>query len=460
MFKRILIANRGEIAVRVIRCCRELGIETVVVYSTADEQSLAVQLATYAVCIGPPKASQSYLNQNTIVETAVKMRCQAIHPGFGFLSENPDFVELCEKNQIIFIGPTADTMRKMGNKNAARELMIAHHIPVVPGSIGLVDSSEQAMRIADEIGYPVLLKASAGGGGKGMRKAFSKEEIQQAFDTAKAEAKAAFGNDDLYMEKLILNPHHIEFQILADKFGNRIQLGERDCSLQRRNQKLLEESPSRFLSEKLRKEMGMVAVVAADAAEYLGAGTIEFVVDEESNYFFIEMNTRIQVEHPVTEEVTGIDLIKEQLRIASGQKLSLKQEEVVIRGHAMECRILAEDSNNQFMPSPGTVSFLHLPSGYGVRVDSDLYTGCVTSPYYDSMIAKIIVHGETRLEAIRRMRRALEELFIEGIKTNTDFMHLLLHHPVFLKGNYDTSFWEKYATEIMDWECNRGKEEK
>lgn len=459
MFKRILIANRGEIAVRVIRCCRELGIETVAVYSTADEQSLAVQLATFAVCIGPPKASESYLNQQAIIETALKMNCEAIHPGFGFLSENPDFVELCQQHKIIFIGPTAETIRKMGNKNAARALMIANQIPVVPGSAGLIHSAEEAMKIADEIGYPVLLKASAGGGGKGMRKAFSKDEIQQAFNTARAEAKAAFGNDDMYMEKLILNPHHIEFQILGDKYGNRIQLGERDCSLQRRNQKLLEESPSRFLSPKLREEMGAIAVKAADAADYLGAGTIEFVVDGEGNYFFIEMNTRIQVEHPVTEMVTGMDLVKEQLRIATGQKLSLKQEEVTIRGHAIECRILAEDPNNNFMPSPGTVSFLHFPSGYGVRVDSDLYTGCVTSPYYDSMIGKIIVHGDTRLEAIRRMRRALEELFIEGIKTNTDFMHLLMHHPAFLKGTYDTSFWDKYAAEIINWECNRGKDE-
>ena len=451
MFKRILIANRGEIALRILRCCREMGIEVVVVYSTEDVNSLAVQLATYSVCIGPPKAVDSYLNQNALIETAIKMKCEAIHPGFGFLSENANFVRLCEKNGIEFIGPSADIIKKMGDKQAARELMIENEIPVVPGSRGLINNEEEAFEEAERIGYPILVKASAGGGGRGMRKAFSKEEIKSAYTTAKAEASSAFGNGDMYMEKLIQKPRHIEFQILGDKKGNVIHLGERDCSIQRRNQKLMEEAPSKLLDENLRKEMGEVAVKAARAAGYYSAGTIEFVVAPDGAYYFIEMNTRIQVEHPVTEMVTGINLIREQIRIAAGLPLSIKQEEVSISGHAIECRINAEDPANNFRPSSGKIGFLHFPAGYGIRVDSDLYSGYQTSPYYDSMMGKIIVHADTRLEAIRRMRCALEELIIEGIETNMDFMHLILYHPDYIKGNFDTSFWEEHQEELMEW---------
>lgn len=443
MFKRILIANRGEIAVRVIRCCREMGIETVAVYSEADAKSLPVMTANYAVCIGPAKASESYLNQDAILETARQMECDAIHPGYGFLSENADFAEKCEKNHIAFIGPSSEIIRRMGDKQEARKLMIASEVPVVPGSRELIRTVQEAEELAEKLGYPVLLKASAGGGGKGMRKAYSKEELAGAFQTAKAEAKAAFGNDDMYLEKLIVNPRHIEFQILADRFGNTVYLGERDCSIQKNNQKLLEEAPSVGLNESLRREMGEVAVRAAKAAGYFSAGTIEFVMDAEKHYYFIEMNTRIQVEHPVTEAITDIDLIREQIRIAAGMKLTMKQEEITIRKHAIECRINAL--------TPGTISFLHFPSGYGVRTESHVFTGYEVSPYYDSMIAKIIVSGDTRLEAVRRLRRALEELIIEGVKTNFEFMHLLTYHPAFLKGNYNTGFWEEHHKTIEKW---------
>lgn len=449
MFKRVLIANRGEIALRLIRCLREMDIESVVVYSTADEASLPVVTATHAVCIGPAKSSESYLNVDVIIETALKMNCDAIHPGYGFLSENADFARKCEEHGICFIGPSADIISNMGDKQSARKLMIASDVPVVPGSKDLVKTVDEAIKVAEEIGYPVLIKASAGGGGKGMRKAFSKEELVSAYETAKAEAKASFANDDMYIEKLVINPHHIEFQILGDKYGNIIYLGERDCSIQRRNQKLLEESPSWVLSDELREKMGEAAVKAAKAANYNSAGTIEFVLDNSGNFYFIEMNTRIQVEHPVTETITGIDLIKEQIRIAAGMKLSLTQEDVKINGHAIECRINAK--------TPGKISYLHFPAGYGVRVDSHLYSGYEVSPFYDSMIAKVIVHGNTRLEAVRRMRRALEELVIEGIETNERFMYLLMYHPEFIKGNYDTSFWEKNSETIEKW-MEEGKE--
>lgn len=443
MFKRVLIANRGEIAVRIIRCCREMDIETVVVYSTADKDSLAVMTATKAVCIGPAKASESYLKQDTLIEVALQTGCDAVHPGYGFLSENADFARKCEENGITFIGPSADIISNMGDKQSARTLMIKTGVPVVPGSKGLIETADEAVEVARNIGYPVLLKASAGGGGKGMRKAFSEDEIRGAFETAKAEAKAAFGNDDMYMEKLIVNPHHIEIQILADKEGNVIYLGERDCSIQRNNQKLLEESPSKLVSDELRKKMGETAVMAAKAAGYYSAGTVEFVVDDEGHFYFIEMNTRIQVEHPVTEMITGVDLIREMLRIADGMKLNITQEEINIENHAIECRINAQ--------TPGVIKFLHLPGGYGVRVESALYTGYEVSPFYDSMIAKIIVTGKTRLEAIRRMRRALEELIIDGVKTNQDFMHLLTYHPDFIRGNYNTGFWEKNNQTIFKW---------
>ena len=432
MFKRVLIANRGEIALRIVRALREMDIESVLVHSTEDAETLPVMLATHKVCIGPAKASESYLNADVILETAKKMHCDAVHPGYGFLSENVEFARKCEEHQIAFIGPSSDLIHKMGDKQEARKLMIAHQVPVVPGSEGLIDTVEQALAEAEQIGYPVLLKASAGGGGKGMRKVFCAEEMEHAFRTAKAEARAAFANDDMYMEKLILNPHHIEFQILGDKFSNIVHLGERDCSIQRRNQKLLEESPSWVLDNELREKMGEVAVRAAKAADYYNAGTIEFVLDQDKNFYFIEMNTRVQVEHPVTEMLTGVDIVKEQIRIAAGRKLELKQEDVTFGGHAIECRINAETT--------GKVKFLHFPAGYGVRVESYLYSGYEVSPYYDSMLAKIIVTGQTRLEAIRRMRRALEELVIEGVKTNAEFMHLLTYHPQFIRGNYDTSF--------------------
>ncbi len=443
MFKRVLIANRGEIALRIIRCLREMGIESVAVYSTADEQSLPVMMATHAVCIGPAKSAESYLNQDALLEVATKMNCDAIHPGYGFLSENADFAKRCEKAGICFIGPDADIINHMGDKQSARKLMIENDVPVVPGSKDLVTTVEEAKKVAKEIGYPVLIKASAGGGGKGMRKAFSEEELVGAYETAKAEAKASFANDDMYIEKLVLNPHHIEFQILGDKLGNVVYLGERDCSIQRRNQKLLEESPSWILSDELRVKMGQTAVRAAKAAAYNSAGTIEFVLDDQENFYFIEMNTRIQVEHPVTEMITGIDLIKEQIRIAAGMKLSIKQEDIKINGHAIECRINAETT--------GKINYLHFPAGYDVRVDSHLYSGYEVSPYYDSMVAKIIVHGNTRLEAIRRMRRCLEELIVDGIKTNSDFMYLLSFHKEFIKGNYNTSFWEKNNETIKGW---------
>ncbi|MGN0161682.1 MAG: acetyl-CoA carboxylase biotin carboxylase subunit [Lachnospiraceae bacterium] len=443
MFKRVLIANRGEIALRLIRCLREMDIETVAVYSTADEQSLPVMMATYAVCIGPAKSTESYLNQDALIETALKMNCDAIHPGYGFLSENADFAKRCEEYGICFIGPSAEIISNMGDKQSARKLMIENDVPVVPGSKDLVRTVQEAKEVASEIGYPVLIKASAGGGGKGMRKAFDEEELVKAYETAKAEAKAAFANDDMYIEKLVVNPHHIEFQILGDHFGNIIYLGERDCSIQRRNQKLLEESPSWVLSDELRKKMGEAAVKAAKAAGYNSAGTVEFVLDDRENFYFIEMNTRIQVEHPVTEMITGIDLIREQIRVAAGMKLSLTQEDVVLHGHAIECRINAETT--------GKISYLHFPAGFDVRVDSHLYSGYEVSPYYDSMVGKIIVHGNTRLEAIRRMRRALEELIVDGIKTNADFMHLLTYHPEFIKGNYNTSFWEKNSETIQGW---------
>ena len=396
MFKRILIANRGEIAVRIIRCCREMNIETVVVYSEPDSKSLPVIMSTEAVCIGPAKVTDSYLNQDVILETAIRTGCEAIHPGYGFLSENPEFASLCEENGIVFIGPSAEVISHMGDKQSARELMIKSGVPVVPGSKGLINFVEEAEAVAEEIGYPVLLKASAGGGGKGIRKVFKREELKNAFDTARAEAKSAFGNDDMYMEKLIIDPRHIEIQVLGDKLGNVVYLGERDCSIQRNNQKLLEEAPSAALDEKLRHKMGETAVAAAKAAGYNSAGTVEFVVDKDSNYYFIEMNTRIQVEHPVTEEITGVDLIREQIRIAAGMKLSMKQEDIRLSGHAIECRINAA--------TPGVIDFIHLPGGYGVRVESHVFAGYEVSPFYDSMIAKIIVSGKSRLEVHRRDR--------------------------------------------------------
>ena len=451
MFQRVLIANRGEIAVRIARACRELGVETVSVYSQADADALHVQLATRAVCIGPAKASDSYLNVDALLTVAKETGCDAVHPGYGFLSESADFSEKCAQLGLAFVGPSAQVIRTMGNKSAARELMQKHHVPVVPGSDGAVETAQQAQEIAAKIGYPVLVKASAGGGGRGMRRVDRPEDMENKFQQARAEALACFGDGQLYVEKLILNPKHIEFQILADRHGNVIHLGERDCSIQRKNQKLVEESPSKALTPELREAMGQAAVAAARAAGYENAGTIEFVLDQEGNFYFIEMNTRIQVEHPVTEMVTGLDLVREQLRIAAGLPLSVQQEDVVLRGHALECRINAEDPTQDFRPCPGTTRFLHFPGGPGVRVDSLLYNGYEVSPFYDSLVAKVIVHAPTRLEAIRRMRRVLEEMIIEGYPTTADFCHLILHHPDFVKGRYDTGFLAQHQDELLRW---------
>ena len=452
MFKRVLIANRGEIAVRVIRACRELEIETVAVYSTADEGALHVQMATRSVCIGPARAADIYLNQEAIITAARATGCDSIHPGYGFLSENPDFADLCEQNRLKFIGPSGSVIRRMGNKAAARALMQKSGVPVVPGSDGPVHNVKQASALAEAIGYPVLIKASAGGGGRGMRRVDRAEDLPALFDAARSEAEACFGNGEVYLEKLILNPRHIEFQILADQQGNMIHLGERDCSIQRRNQKLIEESPSKALTPELRAKMGAAAVAAARAAGYTNAGTVEFVLSSEGAFYFIEMNTRIQVEHPVTEFVTGVDLVREQLRIAAGLPLSLSQEEVRQSGHAIECRVNAEDPREGFLPCPGDIGFLHLPGGPGVRVDSALYSGCTLSPYYDSLCAKVIVHAPTRLEALRKLRRALEELVIEGCPTTADLCYLICYHPGFMTGRYDTGFLDTHLNELLNWD--------
>ncbi len=455
MLKRVLVANRGEIAVRIIRACREAGIETVAVYSKADENALHTQMATKAVCIGAAPSKDSYLNMNSILSAALATECDAIHPGYGFLSENSDFARLCEKYSVKFIGPSADIIDKMGNKSAARQMMIEASVPVVPGSDGVIENIKEAREIAEKIGYPVLIKASSGGGGRGMRKVFEASELDELFTTAKAEALACFGDDSMYMEKLIINPKHIEFQILADNHGNVIHLGERDCSLQRRGQKMMEESPSVSLNEELRNKMGADAVKAAKSVGYTSAGTIEFVVDKEGNYYFIEMNTRIQVEHPVTEMISGMDLIHEQLRIASG--LPISRTDITLSGHVIECRINAEDATQDFRPSAGKITFVHFPGGYNTRVDSAIYSGCDASPFYDSMIAKVIVKGNTRLEALRRMRRALEEMVIEGITTNISLQHLILYHKDIIKGDYDTGFIENELAGILQtYEAVRG----
>ena len=458
MFKRILIANRGEIAVRVFRACRELDIEPVVVYSQADSEALHVQLAERAYCIGPARSADSYLNVDAILTVAQATGCDAIHPGYGFLSENADFADACAQAGIAFIGPSGDVIRAMGNKAAARKLMVEAGVPVVPGSDGAVDTAEEAKALADSIGYPVLIKAAAGGGGRGMRRVFEPDQLIPLFEEARSESVACFGSGEMYLEKLILNPRHIEFQILADSQGHVIQLGDRDCSIQRRNQKLLEESPSKTLTPELRERMGAAAVAAAKAAHYENAGTIEFVLDPEGNFYFIEMNTRIQVEHPVTELVTGMDLVREQIRIAAGLPLSRTQEEVALNGHAIECRINAEDPANDFRPCPGKIDFVHLPGGCGVRVDTGLYTGYTLPPYYDSLMAKLIVHAPTRLDAIRRMRRALEELIIEGPANNTDLLHQIMHHPDFIRGNYNTGYLEANMDTLLAW-SRSGEEE-
>lgn len=451
MFQRVLVANRGEIALRIIRCLREMEIESVLIYSEADKESLPVKIATVPVCIGPANAKESYLNQDLILDIAMKTGCEAIHPGYGFLSENEEFAAKCEEKGIVFIGPSAEIIHRMGDKMEARKLMMEHNVPVVPGSREVCKDFRSAAELAEKTGYPVLLKAVAGGGGRGMRRVYREEELEEAFHSASLEAKTAFGNGDMYLEKLIVNPHHIEFQILADKEGNTVYLGERDCSIQRRNQKMIEEAPSKMLTPEKRKEMGEVAVRAAKAAGYYSAGTIEFVLDESGNYYFIEMNTRIQVEHPVTEMVTGMDLVREQIKIAAGMRLSVEQEDIQIKGHAIECRINAENPKKGFVPCPGMIDFVHFPGGNNVRVESAVYDGYEISPFYDSMIAKIIVHGDNRLEAIRKMRCALEELIIGGIDCNDKFQYLILFHPEFIKGRYDTGFIERNLDELLEW---------
>lgn len=450
MLKRVLIANRGEIALRVLRACRELEIETVAAYSEADAEALHVQLATESVCIGPARAADSYLNQDALLTAALATGCDGIHPGYGFLSENADFSDACAKAGLTFIGPSGEAIRKAGSKSAARDLMKAAGVPVTPGSDGPVSSVEEALAAAEAVGWPVLLKASAGGGGRGIRRCDGPDELPAACAEAKAEAAACFGNDEMYLEKLVLNPRHVEVQILADRQGHTIHLGDRDCSVQRRNQKLMEEAPAPGLSPALRRAMGEAAVRAAEAVGYEGAGTVEFLVDGE-NFYFMEMNTRIQVEHGVTELVTGVDLVRQQLRIASGLPLDMGQEDVSIRGCAMECRVNAEDPHGDFRPCPGKVEFLHFPGGAGVRVDSCLYNGCTMSPYYDSLAAKVLAHGATRLEAIRKLRRCLEEFTLEGFPTNAELSYEILFHPVFIRGRCTTGFLDAHLAELLDF---------
>ena len=440
MIKKVLIANRGEIAVRIIRACREMGIKTVAVFSEPDREALHTQLADEAVCIGSAKAADSYINMPNIITAAVETKAQAIHPGFGFLSENSTFAAMCEECNIKFIGPAPSVIDALGNKSNAREMMIRAGVPVIPGSDGVVADREQAHEVAGKLGYPVMVKASAGGGGKGIRIVRTEDELDQAFEAAQSETKAAFGDDQMYMEKVIEHARHIEVQVLGDHFGNVIHLGERDCSLQRKNQKVLEEAPSPALSEETREKMCKSAVLAAKAAGYESAGTIEFLYDHSGQYYFMEMNTRIQVEHPVTEWVTGIDLIKEQIRIADGQKLSFTQQDIEINGHAIECRINAENPEKGFRPSPGTITDLHLPGGKGIRVDSAIYSGCSISPYYDSMVAKLIVWAKNRDEAIQKMQSALGEVIIEGIDTNVDYLYELLNNPVYQSGEFNVNF--------------------
>ncbi|AYE33173.1 acetyl-CoA carboxylase biotin carboxylase subunit [Clostridium septicum] len=440
MLKKVLIANRGEIAVRIIRACRELGILTVAVYSEADKEALHTQLADEAVCIGPPLAKDSYLNIANILSACVLTGADGIHPGFGFLSENPRFAKMCAECNIKFIGPDFEAIELMGNKARAREIMKEAGVPVVPGYEGIIENEDHALNIANEIGYPVMVKASAGGGGKGIRIVRCEEEFKLAYNTAKAEAKACFGDDRIYIEKFVEKPRHIEFQILADEYNNVIHLGERECSLQRKNQKVLEEAPSTFLNEDLRMEMGEVAKKAAKAVNYKNAGTIEFLVDKYGNYYFMEMNTRIQVEHPITEMITDVDLVKEQLKIASKIPLNLKQEDIKILGHAIECRINAEDPSNDFRPCPGTIKELCMPAGMGVRIDSAIYCGYKIPHNYDSMIGKLITFAKTRDEAIIKMKRSLAEFGIGGVTTNIDFQYWLIQQEEFLRGEYDTSF--------------------
>ena len=443
MLKKVLIANRGEIAVRIIRACREMGIRTVAIYSEADKNALHVQLADEAICVGPAPSNKSYLNVKAILESACLTGADSIHPGFGFLSENPNFAKICQETGIKFIGPDYKLIELLGNKSRAKETMKRAGVPVVPGSEGLIYSKEQAVTLAEQIKYPVMLKASAGGGGRGIRIAYSKEELEKEYDIVKQEAKVAFNDDSLYLEKFVENPRHVEIQILADEHGNCIHLGERDCSVQRRNQKVLEETPSGILDEKTRKKMGEVAVKAVKEIGYSNAGTIEFLVDKNKDFYFMEMNTRVQVEHPVTEMVTGVDIIKEQIKIAGGEELTYKQEDIKFDGHSMEVRINAENPDKNFMPCPGTITGLHVPGGNGVRVDTAIYSGYTVPPTYDSMLAKLIVHGNNREESIAKMKSAVAEFVVEGITTNIDFLLKILENENFKTNNYDTSFIKK-----------------
>lgn len=446
MIKKVLIANRGEIAVRVIRACKEMGIETVAIYSEADKEALHVQIADEAYCVGPTLSKDSYLNYTNIMSVATLTETDAIHPGYGFLAENAEFAEMCEECNITFIGPSAYAIQKMGTKDVARETMREAGVPVVPGSTGIIQDEEDGMKVAEEIGYPVIIKATAGGGGKGIRVARNEEDLKTGIRMTQQEAETAFGNPGVYIEKFIEDFRHVEIQVLADNHGNAVHLGERDCTIQRRLQKLIEETPSPAISEKMRAKMGDAAVKAALAVNYSGAGTVEFIFDKEAeSFYFMEMNTRIQVEHPVTEMVTGVDLIKEMLLIANNEKLSFKQEEIKFEGWSIECRINAENPYKNFMPSAGKIDMYLPPGGFGVRVDSAAYPGYIIPPYYDSMVAKLITYGRDRDEAIRRMKRALDEFVIEGVHTTIPFHQRMMEHEVFVEGDFNTKFLEKYT---------------
>ncbi|MDP7020793.1 MAG: acetyl-CoA carboxylase biotin carboxylase subunit [Candidatus Krumholzibacteria bacterium] len=450
MFKKLLVANRGEIALRIFRACEELGIETVAVHSEADVDSLHVKFAQESVCIGPPASARSYLNIGNVLSAAELTGADAIHPGYGFLAENAHFAEVCESHGFTFVGPHPEAIRRMGNKALARETMVRAGVPVLPGSEGAVNDEVEGLQIAREIGFPVIVKASAGGGGKGMRVVSVEKEFPRSFKLAQGEAVSAFGNGDLYIEKFLVGPRHVEVQILADRHGNVVHLGERDCSVQRRHQKLIEESPSPAVNPELRERLGAAAILACRAANYHSAGTVEFLLVEDASFYFMEMNTRIQVEHPVTEMVTGLDLVKEQIQIAAGEKISFRQEDVKMQGHSIECRLNAEDPEKDFAPSPGNVESFHVPGGPGVRVDSHVYAGYSIPPYYDSMIAKLLCHGRDREEALARMRRALEETVIEGVPSTLEFHLAMMNHPRFISGDFNTRFLEE-----EDWKAAR-----
>lgn len=450
MISKILIANRGEIAVRIIRTCKEMGIRTVAVYSTADRDALHVQLAHESVCIGGPRPAESYLNMNALIQAACSTGCDAIHPGFGFLSENPQFARLVEQCGLIFIGPKADVIGKLGNKSMARQMMQEAGVPVVPGSKQIISTVEEGRQLAEQITYPLIIKAANGGGGRGMRIVRSEDELEHAFYSAKSEAKACFGDDDVYMEKYIEHPKHVEVQVLADEFGNVVHLYERDCSFQRRNQKMIEEAPCHVLDEETRQRMFADAIRACQYVGYTSVGTIEFLLAADGSYYFMEMNTRIQVEHPITEQICGIDIVKYQIRVADHQRLGLKQEDIHANGYALECRINAENIHREFAPSPGKITFMNLPCGRGVRVETAVYNGYTIPPYYDSMIAKIITFAPTRLECIKKMRIALEELIIDGVETNIEFHYLVLHQRQFIEGTYDTGYAQEFIEELKE----------